>query len=362
MAQQNYYEVLGVPRSATKDEINKAFRKLAQKHHPDKQGGSAEKFKEINEAYQVLSDDKKRKEYDTYGRAFGGGGPSAGGAWGGAQGFDFGDIFNGAQWGGAEGVDFGEIFEDFFGGGRSSGRKRGRDISIDIEISFREAVFGTERTVLLTKVSHCTTCSGTGAKPGTAKTTCKECNGKGKINETRKSFLGTFTSQRACATCSGTGEVPSTPCVDCSGAGVKKGNQEIKIKIPSGIDHGEMIKLVGQGEAVPQGSAGDLYVKIHVEKDPIWRREGANLTTDLTVKLTDALLGSDYVLKTLDGDIELKIPEGVAHGEVLRVRGKGIPLDKNRRGDILVKLSVQMPARISKTSRQLIEKLREEGM
>lgn len=362
--QKDFYEVLGLSRTATKDEINKAFRKLAQKYHPDKQGGDAQKFKEINEAYQTLSDDKKRKEYDTYGRVFGGGGGPQQGGWpgGGAAGFDFGDIFSGAQWGGEGGPDLGDIFEDLFGG-RGPRVRRGRDISIDLEVPFKESIFGTERTVLITKVGSCATCKGNGAKPGTALTKCTTCGGKGKVQETRRSFLGSFTSERECATCAGRGEMPATKCETCSGAGVLKKSEEITIKIPAGIEDGEMIKLVGQGEAISAGTPGDLYVKIHVERDPTWRREGTSLVTELNVKLTDALLGGEYTLHALDGDLSLTIPEGVAFGETLRVRGRGVPMDtKGKRGDLLVRISIKTPSKLSKNARGMLEKLREEGI
>lgn len=359
---RDFYEVLGVQKNASKDDINKAFRKLAHKYHPDK-GGDAQKFKEINEAYQTLSDEKKRKEYDTYGRVFGaGGGPQGGGGFSQA-GWDFGDIFSGAQWGGGgEAPDFGEIFEDLFGGMRGPRVRRGRDISIDLEVPFKESIFGTERTVLITKVGACTTCSGNGAKPGTTLSKCSTCSGKGRVQETRRSFLGSFTSERECQTCAGRGEVPAQKCATCSGQGVLRKSEEVTIRIPGGIENGEMIKLVGQGEAISSGTPGDLYVKIHVERDPEWRREGSNLVTDLSIKLTDALLGGEYKIQALDGEIPLPIPEGVSFGETLRVRGRGVPMEKGKRGDLLVRISIKTPNKISKTARTILEKLREEGI
>lgn len=358
---RDFYEVLGISKNASKDDINKAFRKLAHKYHPDK-GGDAQKFKEINEAYQTLSDEKKRKEYDTYGRVFGaGGGPQGGGF--SQAGWDFGDIFSGAQWGGEGAPDLGDIFEDLFGGMRGPRVRRGRDISIDLEVPFKESIFGTERTVLITKVGACITCAGNGAKPGTQLTKCATCAGKGRVQETRRSFLGSFTSERECSNCAGRGEVPKEKCATCSGAGVLRKSEEVTIRIPSGIEDGEMIKLVGQGEAISSGTPGDLYVKIHVERDPSWRREGDNLVTDLSVKLTDALLGSEYKLQALDGEIPLTIPEGVSFGETLRVRGRGVPTDnKGKRGDLLVRISIKTPTKISKGARGLLEKLREEGI
>ncbi len=363
---KDYYTILGVPRGSSKEDIKKAFRKLAHKYHPDKTGGDATKFKEASEAYAVLSDDKKRAEYDAYGRVFSEGGAGAGGARGfGGGGFDFNDFaraFSGFKE--FEGVDLGDLFGDIFGysGGARTRAPRGRDISIDVEIPFADSVFGVERKVLLTKASRCSECSGTGAKKGSSAVTCSACNGKGKIHETRRSFFGTFTSVTSCGECRGSGSVPKERCSACKGAGVRRAQEEIAIAIPPGIESGEVIRLSGAGEAVAGGTAGDLYIKIHVQKHPRFRKEGANLETDLGVKLTDALLGATYTLPTLEGDIEIKIPEGVTHGEVLRVRGKGIPFDRSRRGDLLVTVNIEFPTRLSKKARSALEELRKEGI
>ena len=354
---KNYYEVLGITKSASEDDIKKAFRKLAHKYHPDKKGGDEKKFKEVSEAYTVLSDKKKRAEYDTYGKTFAGG--SAGGPGGG---FDFSG-FQG--FGNAEGVEFdiGDIFGEFFGGGGARrASARGRDISIDIELPFRDAVFGTERRVLISKIATCAECTGSGAKPGTTMEHCKTCNGKGVMRETRRSFLGTFTSQRECPTCHGRGQVPKEPCPVCRGEGVAKKEEEVRINIPAGVQDGEMIRMPGQGEATIGGGAGDLYVKLHVKADPRFTREGGNLITSLPIKLTDALLGGEYHIHTLDGDITLTVPAGVAHGELLRVRGKGVPSGRNSRGDLLVRVDIGFPKKLSRKARTLIEDLRAEGM
>jgi len=282
---KNYYEVLGISKTATEDEIKTAFRKLAHKYHPDKKGGDEKKFKEVSEAYTVLSDKKKRAEYDTYGKTFAGGGPSAGGgsSFGGRGfGFDFSN-FQGFQGSGGQGgveFDFGDIFGEFFGGSPRA-RSRGRDISIDIELSFREAIFGTERRVLIAKVSTCTSCNGSGARKGSKTVACTSCNGKGNIRETRNSFFGTFTSTRTCPRCHGKGEVPETPCDICRGEGVTKREEEIHVVVPAGIENGEMIRMPRMGEAVPGGGAGDLYVKLHIREDRAFSREGNNLTTIL---------------------------------------------------------------------------------
>ncbi len=359
---KDYYTLLGVSKGASKDDIKKAFRKLAHTYHPDKKGGDEAKFKEVNEAYQVLSDDKKRAEYDTYGQTFGAGqGPSAGAGFGGFEGF--------GGFGGASGAemefDLGDIFDQFFGGtqggGNRGGTRRGRDISIDIEISFADAVFGTTRTVLVTKTSACGTCDGTGAKKGAGMKECATCNGKGKIHESRRSPFGTFSVARVCDTCGGAGQVPKETCETCKGAGVVNAREEIKIVIPAGIENGEMIRMSGRGEAIPRGTAGDLYVKMHVMADKVFVREGRNIVMQLPIKLSEALLGSTRSVKTLDGDIELSVPAGISFGETLRVRGKGVPFQGGR-GDLLVKVSIEMPKKLSKKAKQLIDSLKEEGM
>ncbi len=370
---KDYYNILGINRNASQDEIKKAFRKLAHKYHPDKKDGDEAKFKEINEAYGVLSNEKKRAEYDSYGRVFsdgtagsgsGMGGFSAGG--GPASGWDFSDFAQEFGRGGfnAEDFDLGDIFGEFFGGGRS-GRKtaRGRDISMDFELAFEEAIFGTERKVLVTKAGNCDTCSGTGAKPGTKTKTCSRCNGQGKVHETRQTMLGALSTVRACSTCHGVGQVPETPCKDCKGIGVVKKQEEVTIKVPAGIRRGEMIRLTGAGEAVPGGVPGDLYVQVHIKPHHLFRREGNNIATDTDIKLTDALLGKEVILKTLEGDqISIKIPKGVSSGEILRIKGKGVPIDGKRRGDLMVKINIKTPTKLSRKALRLIKELKEEGV
>jgi molecular chaperone DnaJ len=356
---KNYYEALGVDKSASKDDIKKAFRKLAHQYHPDKQGGNADKFKEVSEAYSVLSDDSKRTQYDTYGRTFDGNG--AGGPGGGFGGFDFSGFANGQ---GFEDFDLGDIFGSFFGGGARGGtrQKRGSDIQVDIDVSFKESVFGVDRKISLTKTSTCDQCDGNGAEPGTELKTCHTCNGKGKIHENKSSFLGTFTTVRPCTTCNGSGKVPTEKCKKCSGQGVLRKQEEINANIPAGINDGEMIRYSGAGEAVAGGVAGDLYIRVHVKKHPIFTKEGSHLVTDLTIKLSTALLGGEYALETLDGPITLKIPAGITFGEVLRVKGKGVPTERNKRGDILVRVQIEMPHKLSKSAAKLVEELKNEGL
>lgn len=352
---KDYYQILGVERGASKDDIKKAFHRLAHKYHPDKKGGDEAKFKEINEAYQILSDDAKRRQYDSFG--------SAGGGQGGPGGFDFSG-FNADDLGGIQ-FDFGDIFSNIFsGGGRSGGSrtKRGRDISVDIEIPFADAVFGTERTILINKVGQCDKCKGNGAEPGSTLTKCTTCVGKGKIQETRQSFFGVINTWQECPTCHGRGEIPEKPCTVCRGEGVLKRAEEIKVAIPAGIESGEMIRLSGRGEAVSVGVSGDLYIRVHVEKHPVFRREGADLIMDLPIKLSDSLLGSEQVVKTLDGETKVQIPAGVTYGEMLRVRGQGVGTRGGRRGDLVIKVVIKTPTKLSKKAKAIVEELREEGL
>lgn len=354
---KNYYDILGVTKAATEDDIKKAFRKLAQKYHPDKKGGDEAKFKEVSEAYSVLSDKKKRAEYDTYGKTFAGGGPQGAGGFGG---FDFSNFQGFGGQGGVE-FDLGDIFSEFFAGGQGRA-DRGRDISIDIELPFREAIFGTERRVLIAKMAVCDTCAGSGAKVGSKTITCTTCNGKGEIRETRNSFFGTFTSSRTCPKCRGRGEIPEEACPTCHGEGVTKREEEIHIVVPAGVEDGEMIRMPKRGEAVAGGAAGDLYVKLHVRADKDFVREANNLLTNLPIKMTDALLGGEYRIRTLDGEETVTVPAGVSHGEIVRVRGKGVPHGRGNRGDLLVRVAIELPKKLSKSARDLVEKLRNEGL
>ncbi len=363
MATKDYYNLLGVDKGASKDDIKKAFYKLAAKYHPDKKGGDEAKFKEVNEAYQVLSDEKKRKEYDTYGQTFNGQGPQGGGFGGFNQGgFDASDFAN-MQF---DFGDLGDIFGDMFGGGfgGASRTKRGRDISLEIDVPFTEAVFGTERNVLLSKVSTCKTCSGSGAKVGAKMKTCTTCNGQGKIHDVKKTIMGNFQTVKTCDHCRGTGKVPEEKCHDCRGAGVITGREEVNINIPAGISNGEMIRMSQMGEAVAGGTTGDLYVKINVTPHKAWKREGNDLSITHGIKLTDALLGMKHTIEGLDGKIEIDIPAGAQAGEILRVKTRGVPYlhEKSKRGDVLVKLHIVMPKKLSKKAMSYIQGLQEEGL
>ncbi len=348
---KNYYDILGVDKKATKDDIKKAFRKLAQQHHPDK-GGDEATFKEITEAYSVLTDEKKRREYDNYGQTF------AGGA--GPQGFDMGGM-GANQYAEFDLSDLFEGFGDIFGGGGRGRVKRGRDISLDIEISFKDSITGVKRSVLITKVGKCDTCDGSGAKPGTEINTCATCNGQGKVHETRNSPLGAFTSVRNCPACEGTGKVPKDKCMKCAGHGVLRKEEEIKIEVPRGIDGGEMIRLPSQGEAVKGGMPGDLYVKVHVKPHAVFKKEGANLVMNLPIKLTDALLGTTVSVTTIDDKVlEVKVPPMSATEETLRIRGKGVSYESGQ-GDLLIHVSATLPRKLSSKAKKMIEELKGEG-
>ncbi len=360
---KDYYSILGVEKAASKDEIKKAFRTLAHKYHPDKKDGDEAKFKEVNEAYQVLSDEKKRAQYDQFGANYqnAGAGGYQGGFGGGFEGFDFSGFQNGQEF------DFGnlnDIFSDFFGGGMGGRQqaRRGRDISTEMQVPFADAIFGTERKILLTKTSECLACHGKGAKPGTKMDTCKRCNGQGQIRENKRSFLGVISTNKLCEECIGSGQVPHEKCEKCHGKGVLRREEEISISIPAGIRDGEMIRMSGLGEAVSNGTAGDLYIKINVAPHSMFRRDGHDLLMDLNIKLSDALLGTEYPIQTLDGEVKIAVPEGVAVDEILRVKGKGVPIAKGKRGDLLIRLHIKLPNKLSRHSRELVEKLKEEGI
>ncbi|MCK6462894.1 MAG: molecular chaperone DnaJ [Candidatus Pacebacteria bacterium] len=362
---KDYYELLGVSRNASKEDIKKAYRKLAHKYHPDnKTSGDEKKFKEVSEAYQILQDDQKRADYDTYGRTFDGG---AGGYGFGGQGFDFGG-FSGM--GGRDfGFDFGDIFESFFGGqtgARRARTKRGADIAVDMEISFEEAVFGAERKIVLAKTSVCASCKGSGAEEGYDLEKCQACQGAGRVHESRRTIFGNISSMKECAKCGGRGSVPSKKCSVCGGRGVVKKSEEITVKIPAGIREGEVINMPMMGEAVSGGSPGDLYVKINVGKHPVFRRDGSNLTMDMEIRISESLLGAEKEIATLDGAISVKIPAGIDSGEILRVRGKGVPFGQSAgsrgRGDLMIRILVKTPKKISRKAKEIIEELKKEGL
>lgn len=354
---KDFYNILGVSKGASDDEIKKAYRKLAHKYHPDKSGGDEVKFKEINEAYQVLSDKSKRSQYDQFGQTFESGGPSGGA--GGFGGFDFSGFQSGGQdFDFSEG--FGDIFSDIFGGGRSrGGRQAGRDIQVDIEISFEEMVRGTKHSVNLYRMTQCDVCHGSGGEPGAKEETCPTCKGNGKVQQTMRSMFGSFSQVSTCPTCSGSGKIYTKKCHKCQGEGRVKQEQKIPVNIPAGIASGQTISVRGQGEAGEKGAqAGDLYVNVYVKAHNKFKRENDNILSDEHVSFAQAVLGNKINVQTIDGDVTMKVPAGTQSGELFRIKGKGVPsLRGNSRGDHLVKIVVDVPKKLSREQKKLIEQL-----
>ncbi len=359
---KDYYQMLGVARGASADEIKKAYRKLAHAHHPDKKGGDEAKFKEINEAYQVLSNKEKRAQYDQFGETF-----SQGGGGGGGAGFgDFGRGFEGFSNGNFhfEG-GFEDIFSDIFGGGRSGrgrSRRRGSDIQVDVEISFEEMASGVRKTISLRREVSCSSCSGTGGKRGSKEKDCSTCHGTGQIRRTVRSILGTFQQADVCGDCQGRGKVYAEKCSECRGSGHVKKSEEIPLDIPAGIEDGQMLSLSGEGEAGEAGSpSGDLLIAIHVRPHPIFSRRGNDILSNISISSVRAALGDTVSVATIEGDISMKIPAGTQSGEVFRVRSKGLlPVGSSwGRGDHLVTVTVRIPKHLSREERKLFEALRE---
>lgn len=360
---KDYYEILGVNKNASDDEIKKAYRKLAHKFHPDKTGGDAEKFKEINAAYQVLSDKTKRGQYDQFGQTFdqrGGGQPG-----GGFGGFDF-NGFSGGQ--GFEGFE--DIFSDIFGGGGFGGggrrtQKVGRDIQIDVEIKFEEMVSGATREVNLNKKTICDVCKGTGGEPGSKEETCPTCHGAGQVRQAVRSMFGTFAQTVTCPSCQGAGKFYKEKCHKCKGEGAVKEQQAIKIEVPAGISDGQTISLAGYGEAGERGAqSGDLYATIHVRPHPKFERKGNNIVSEEHIKFTQAVLGDKIQVQTIDGYVKMKVPNGTQSGEIFRIKGEGIPELGRRgsRGDQLVKIIVDIPRKLSGAQKKLIDNLQKESL
>jgi len=360
----DYYDILGVSKNASDAEIKRAYRRLAQEYHPDKHKGDDKKFREINEAYQVLSDPEKRRQYDQFGTTFEQARSGRGG-FGGFSGDPFADFTRG--FGGFStqanmgGFDFGDIFSDLFGFGqeRGSRRERGVDLEMPLEISFLESVFGTEKDVSLQKKDSCPACGGTGAKPGTKLKVCPKCHGQGQIRKTQRTILGSISTSLPCDNCRGRGKIAESPCPDCSGIGVKQQVKTIKVIIPPGIEDGQRIRLAGQGEmGYTGGRAGDLYIRIQVKPHPTLRREGRNILSEVPISFYQAALGTRVDVETVDGVVELKIPAGTQSGKVFRLRGKGVPyLNSKKRGDHLVTVRVVTPTKLTKREKELLRKL-----
>ena len=361
MSKRDYYEVLGVGKNASADEIKKAFRRLAVQHHPDKEGGDETKFKEINEAYEVLKDDKKRQRYDQFGHAgvggaAGGGNPFEGFSGFGGQGqninFDFGDL------------GLGDIFGSFFGGGqqRSSRQARGRDVETNIEVTFEDAVFGTEVTLDLNLEDECEHCKGKTVEPGYELKTCDKCKGSGQVVQHMQTIFGTIQQATVCPTCAGRGKVPEKVCTVCHGKGTARKKQEVTLKIPAGIDDGATIRLREHGEAIANGPKGDLYVNIRVKPHKKFTREGELILSEEDVDMVDASLGTEINVNTVDGPVKMKIPAGTQSGTDFKLSGHGVPhLRSDTRGPHIVTVNVTTPTKLTKKQQELLEEFKDSG-
>jgi molecular chaperone DnaJ len=342
---RDYYEVLGITRDASDEEIKKSYRRLAFKYHPDHnpEDGAADKFKEVNEAYEVLSDPEKRAAYDRFGHS-------------GADGL-FGRGFEGFDLGG-----FGDIFDAFFGGAATAARQapqRGADLHYNVTISFEEAAFGCEKEIDISRIEYCSVCQGTGCKLGSKPSRCPDCNGTGQVRRVQQSFFGRFVSTVTCSRCRGEGKIITEPCPQCGGTGREKCQRTISIKIPPGVDTGSQIRFGGEGHAGARGgSAGDLYVTLSVKQHEFFIRDGDDILYDLPVNVAQAALGTEVEVPTLEGKTKLKIPAGSQTGTVFRLKGQGIHhLHGSGRGDQLVTLFVVTPDKLTKQQRQLLEEL-----
>ena len=360
MAEQkrDYYEVLGVSRSASEDEIKKAYRKLAKQYHPDLNPGNAEaeqKFKEVNEAYEVLSDSNKKARYDQFGFAGVdpnyGAGTGGGGGFGGFTDFDFGDL--------------GDIFGSFFGGGfgggaRSSrnGPQRGEIIRVGVTVSFEEAAFGCEKEVTVDRVDQCPTCKGSGCESGTTPEVCSQCGGTGTVQQRRQTPMGVFATTTTCPKCGGRGKIIHSPCKDCGGTGQQRKRRTIQVNIPAGIDNGQTISLRGQGSAGRNGGpAGDLLITVTVRPHPLFRREGNDVLCEAPITFTQAVLGGEMEIPTIDGKVKYDIPEGTQTGTTFRLRGKGIPnLNGRGRGDQYVTVYIETPRNLNREQKEALKK------
>ncbi len=356
---RNYYDILGVPKDASPDDIKSAYRKLSKEWHPDKHKGdkkAEDKFKEINEAYEALSDPKKKQSYDQFGSTNPGGGGFNPGA--GFGGFDFSGFA-----GGGERVDFSDLFEGFFGGGRRGGPRapeRGSDREVSITLTLQQAVSGLQQTLRLRKLVPCSHCKASGAEPGSAINTCKECGGTGQIVRTSQSFFGVVQQSAQCPTCKGSGKVPEKACKECTGEGRRAGDVSVTIDIPAGISDGQSLRVRGEGDAGPRGSeSGDLYVRISVAPDERFEREGDDIRSEAVISVPDAVLGTEMSVETVHGPVNLKIPAGTQSGQVFRIKNKGMPvLNSSRSGDHYVTVTVEIPAKLSREERKLVEEWR----
>jgi len=362
----DFYEILGVSKSATADEIKKAYRKLAHKYHPDKgDGGDEKKFKEINEAYQTLSNSQKRQQYDQFGSTFGQG------AGGGAGGFNWQDFARANQGGfGSQSQEFdlGDLFGDMFGfgGGRTrrrSSRQEGTDIDAEVQIDFMDAVHGAEKQFSVEHHVVCSHCSGNGAEPGTKIETCATCGGSGTVEQVQRTVLGNFATRAVCPSCHGEGKTIKEKCNICGGDGRELKQESIRVKIPAGVNSGGRIKLAGKGEAGYRGGVpGDLYLTLQLRPHPRFSRDGDDVKTQETISIASAVLGSSIFIETVDGEVRLKVPAGTESGKTFVLKNKGIPHLRSRgKGDHLVKIIVEIPKKLSRDQKKLFEELQDLG-
>ncbi len=350
---RDYYEVLGVQKGASDAELKKAYRKMAVKYHPDQNPGNKEaeeKFKEVNEAYEVLSNPEKRAKYDQFGHAaFGQGGMGGGGFYGGGfDGFDMGDL----------GDLFGSMFGFGGGGGRRSGPKRGRDINVNIQLTFEEAIFGCKKEISVSVTDECETCHGTGAKPGTHAESCSQCGGTGQERVVQQSMFGAVTSVRTCSACHGTGKIVKDPCNTCRGTGKMKKNKKYEVNIPKGIDNGQTIRLQGKGEVGEKGGGyGDLLVTVYVQPNRVFVRKGFDIYCDVPITFVQAALGGEITIKTIDGEQKYTIKPGTQPNTVVTLRGVGVPNLRNpkNRGNQIVTLKVQIPTELTERQKELLK-------
>jgi molecular chaperone DnaJ len=353
VTERDYYEILGVERGASDAEIKRAFRRLAQKWHPDvsnEDAGSDERFKEINEAYQVLSDPQKKQAYDLFGRAGVSGGAGAGGFEGGFGGF-------------------GDIFDAFFGGSAAGGRRgprtnAGADLRYDLRIAFAEAVNGTDKEIEFPVLDRCATCGGSGAKAGTSPIACPQCSGRGEIRSVRQTMLGQMVNVQPCPRCRGEGTIVEAPCETCRGDGRTERRKKLRVAVPAGIDEGHQIRLSGEGEVGPRGGPpGSLYVAVHVGPHKSLKREGTELYLEQEISIAQAALGTKVRVPTVDGDEEIEIKAGIQPGAEIRLRGRGVPHLRRSgvRGDLHVFVKVAVPTKLSKKQRELLEELAHES-
>lgn len=356
---KDYYNILGVDKGASKDEIKRAYYKLAHKHHPDK-GGDERKFKEINEAYQVLSDENKRRQYDQFGRTFEGDGPGFG-----DRPFSgFSDFSDFSDWG--VGFDLGDIFGNFYNRGKSRRDvRKGEDIRVDVELGLEQVLDKTVKKIVLQKYIVCQRCGGNGAEPGTEVEECPTCEGQGTVQEVRRTFLGSIVHTAVCPQCQGQGQKPKEPCNVCGGEGRIKGKGRVEINIPAGVDHNQMLKIKGKGHAGKRGGQpGDLYVRVFVRKHPRFERRGDDLYLSEKLPFSMAVLGGKIDIELLGGGgITLKIPKATPPGKIFRISGKGIPHFRGLgRGDLYVETGVEVPRRLSSKQKELIKKMKREGL